>query len=155
MEDPFAPPPGWRPLDPAPEESFVSGDPVGQRLRVRYFTEGEAVRALVWFGPEAVGPPGHAHGGAIAAVLDEAMGVAAWTAGHPVVAARLVTDFRRMVPLGTVTRVETAVEPAEGRKVRLTARLLGPEGTLHAEGEAVFVRLDFDALAALNDLRNG
>lgn len=151
----FDPPPGWVPLEPAPEESFVSGDPEGDRLRVRYYLTPEGrVGALAWFGPGAVGPPGHAHGGALAAVLDEAMGIAAWTAGHPVVAARLVTDFRRMLPLGTVARVETEVAGTEGRKVRLLARLVSPDGTVHAEGEALFVHLGEDTLHALNDLRN-
>lgn len=146
---------GWRPLEPAPERSFVSGEPEGQRLRVRYYTdEDERVAAKAWFGPGAEGPPGHAHGGAIAAVLDEAMGFAAWVAGHPVVAGRLVTDFRRMVPLGTVASVRTEVHAAEGRKVRVTARLECAGGTLHAEGEAVFVQLNLDALQSLNDLRN-
>lgn len=151
----LSPPPDWQSLEPAPERSFVSGEPEGERLRVRYYTDEHGrVAARAWFGPGAEGPPGHAHGGSIAAVLDEAMGIAVWMAGHPVVAARLETDFRRMLPLGTVTSVRTEVRSSEGRKVRATARLHGPDGTLHAEGEAVFVHLGEGALAALNDLRN-
>ena len=150
----LSPPPGWEVLDPVPQRSFVSGDPDGDRLRVRYYCRGTALLTKVWFGAEAEGPPGHAHGGAMAAVLDEAMGFAAWLAGHPVVAARLTTDFRRMLPLGTVCTVETEVDTAEGRKVRVRGRLLGPEGTVHAEGEALFVHLGMDALSALNTIRN-
>jgi len=33
------------------------------------------------------GPPGHVHGGASAAILDEAMGLVVWAAGHKVAAA--------------------------------------------------------------------
>ena len=44
-------------------------------------------------GPPIEGPPGHAHGGSMAAVLDEAMGAAAWMEGHLVVAVRLATSF--------------------------------------------------------------
>jgi acyl-coenzyme A thioesterase PaaI-like protein len=150
----LAPPPGWEPLDTLPQRSFVSGDPDGDRLRVRYYCRDTALLARVWFGPEAEGPPGHAHGGAMAAVLDEAMGFAAWLAGHPVVAARLTTDFRRMLPLGTVCTVEPAVERIEGRKVHVAARILGPGGTVYAEGEAIFVGLAPDALEALNAVRN-
>jgi hypothetical protein len=36
--------------------------------------------------------PGYAHGGSVAAALDEAMGGAAWWAGHQSVAARLAVD---------------------------------------------------------------
>jgi len=145
-------PPGWLPLEPAPDRSFVSGEPDGQRIRIRYGTDerGRAA-ARVWFGPGTVGPPGHVHGGAIAAALDETMGVAAWVAGHPVVAGRLAVDFRRMVPLGTVLSVLTEVEPIAGRKVRVTARL-GDDGTAHAEAEAVFVQLTLEALQQLNDM---
>ncbi|HXT52702.1 MAG TPA: PaaI family thioesterase, partial [Thermoanaerobaculia bacterium] len=95
---PVRPEPGWKALDPFRIEggrgSFVSGDPVGDTLRVAYFRrEGDGrLMGRAWFGPGTAGPPGHAHGGAMAAVLDEAMGAAAWMAGHIAVAAHLATD---------------------------------------------------------------
>ena len=147
-------PPDWTPIDAFPQRSFVSGDADGDRLRVQYYERDSALLARVWFGPEAEGPPGHAHGGALAAVLDEAMGYAAWLAGHPVVAARLTTDFRRMLPLGTVCTVEPTVERVEGRKVHVSAQIVGPDGTAHAEGEAVLVGLTPDALDTLNTILN-
>ena len=150
----FSPPPGWSLLDPVPPRSFVSSDPDGIRLRVRYYYRGTDLLTKVWFGPEAEGPPGHAHGGAMAAVLDEAMGFAAWIAGHPVVAARLTTDFRRMLPLGTVCTVETEVGAVERQKVQVRGRIIGADGAVHAEGEALFVHLGMDALSALNTIRN-
>lgn len=137
---PFAPPDGWERFELPAERSFVYGD-AGDRLRLAYFHRGSELRASVWFGPEAQGPPGHAHGGAVAAVLDEALGIAAWAAGHPVVAARLVTDFRRMLPLGTVCTVEPTVESIEGRKVRVTGRLVGEDGTVYAEAESLLVNV--------------
>ena len=142
----FAAPDGWEPFELPPGRSFVYGD-TGDRLRVRYFHRGTALRASVWFGPGAEGPPGHAHGGAVAAVLDEALGIAAWAAGHPVVAARLVTDFRRMLPLGTVCTVETTVVSVEGRKVRVTGRLAGADGTVYAEAESLLIDLAADGTA--------
>ena len=62
--------------------SFVEGDPQGDRLRIRMFVRESDCRLLskVWFGPQAEGPPGHAHGGSQAAILDHTMGVAAWVA---------------------------------------------------------------------------
>ena len=47
---------------------------------IHYFRTGpdRSLRAKVLFGPGTQGPPGHAHGGSMAAVLDEAMGGAAW-----------------------------------------------------------------------------
>jgi acyl-coenzyme A thioesterase PaaI-like protein len=140
--------PGWTPIEPPRLEggrgSFVSGNPEGDRLRVRYFWRG-GPRPLVgraWFGPGAEGPPGHAHGGSMAAVLDEAMGAAAWTAGHRVVAVQLDTSFRRMLPLGTDALLEAWVEGVEGRKVKTAGRLMDDQGELFAEAQAIFVTLD-------------
>ena len=142
------PEPGWTPVDPLRLEggqgSFVSGDPRGDRLRVRYFRRERDGRLVgrAWFGPGAQGPPGHAHGGSIAAVLDEAMGAAAWLAGHLVVAVRLDTSFQRLLPLGTDALLEAWVERVEGRKVWTLSRLLDGDGEPFAEAEGLFVKLD-------------
>ncbi|MBL0345264.1 PaaI family thioesterase [Candidatus Villigracilis affinis] len=45
------------------------------------------------------GPPGHTHGGASAAILDEIMGLVVWAAGHKVVAANININYRKMLPL--------------------------------------------------------
>ena len=145
---PLRVPPDWQPLEPLRLEggrgSFVSGGPGDGRLRVAYFRRGGDGRLVgrAWFGPGALGPPGHAHGGAVAAVLDEAMGAAAWQAGLIGVAASLTTDFRRMLPLGTDAVLEAWVEDHQGRKVRTAGRLAGEDGTVYAEARALFVRLD-------------
>jgi acyl-coenzyme A thioesterase PaaI-like protein len=140
--------PDWTPVTPfqleGGKESFVSGDPEGSRLRVRYFRRGSDGRLVgrAWFGPGTQGPPGHAHGGSIAAVLDEAMGAAAWMGGHRAVAAHLATNFKRMLPLGTDTVLEAWVDRVEGRKVWTLARLLDSDLQLYADAEALFVILD-------------
>ncbi len=137
-------PEGCRPIRPFPalvtSRSFVSDDPTGDRLRVAYFRRGEepGVVAKAWFGPGAEGPPGHAHGGSVAAVLDEALGAAAWVVGHPVVVARLAIDMREMVPIGTDATVEAAVVAVDGRKVVCRARMTNG-ATVYAEGEAICV----------------
>jgi acyl-coenzyme A thioesterase PaaI-like protein len=142
------PEPGWIPVKPFRLEggraSFVSGEPDGDRLRVRYFRR-EADGRLVgraWFGPGAQGPPGHAHGGSIAAVLDEAMGAAAWQEGHLVVAVQLNISFRTMLPLGTDTYMEAWVEGVDGRKVRTRGWLRDADGEAFAEAEGLFLEID-------------
>jgi len=143
------------PIDPLAEvgagRSFVSGDRHSDRILVQYFLRRSDNNLVgeVWFGPGAEGPPGHAHGGSIAAVLDEAMGIGAWMAGHKVVAAQLVTNFRRMIALNTEAFVEAVVSNVEGRKVMMRARLLDDEGELLADAEGVFVVLEPQRLAEL------
>ena len=136
---------GWIPFD-APalvgaSLRFVSGEPEGNRYRIRYFRTGEKqLRARIWFGPETEGPPGHAHGGSIAAVLDEVLGLAAWAAGYPVVVGNLNVSFRSLLPLQQVVTVETEIISAEGRKIMVHGRLCRGE-TVYAEGECLCITL--------------
>jgi acyl-coenzyme A thioesterase PaaI-like protein len=136
---------GWTPFD-APALvgetlRFVSGEPEGNRFRIRYFKNAKGqLRARVWFGPETEGPPGHAHGGSIAAILDEVLGLAAWTAGYPIVVGNLNVSFRSLLPLQQVVTVKTEVVSAEGRKVKIHGSIcLGD--TVYALGEALCITI--------------
>jgi uncharacterized protein (TIGR00369 family) len=53
---------------------------------------------------------GMAHGGITALLLDEAVGWAAWHAGHPGVTGRLQVNYRRPLKLGERVRVVGKVE---------------------------------------------
>ena len=139
-------PPDWTPIQPFPRNdtrrSFVSDDPEGDRLRVVYYRSGDepVLRATVWFGPGTEGPPGYAHGGSVAAALDEALGATAWMLGHRVVVARLAVDFRNPVPLGIDATIEASLVGIERRKVTCRARLTH-NGTLLAEAEGLCVMI--------------
>jgi acyl-coenzyme A thioesterase PaaI-like protein len=85
------------------------------------------------------GPPRHAHGGCLSAVLDEAMGAAAWCAGHPVVAAKLEIDFRRAVPLGQPLRVEAWVDRVDGRKEWTLSEVRFADGAVATRGRGLFI----------------
>ncbi|HOH01786.1 MAG TPA: PaaI family thioesterase [Polyangiaceae bacterium] len=153
----LAPEPQWEEiaeLAASPPNSFVSGEEESHRLRVRYYRRSSdgALVGKAWFGPGSLGPPGHAHGGSMAAVLDETMGLAAWLAGHRVVAARLEVDFIAMLPLGTVAIMETSLHHVENRKIFLTATLKGPDKTLFARAQGLFIRLSQEKEAHLRDI---
>ena len=144
--DELPPEPGWSPL-PVPREfgegrSFVSGDPAGDGLRIRYFScpDTGVLHAKLWVGPHAEGPPGHAHGGSLAAVLDESMGFCAWANGYPVVAATISTSFRKSLPMRCIAHVEARVYQVRERKVFTTARIYDPATNGdYAEGEGLFI----------------
>jgi acyl-coenzyme A thioesterase PaaI-like protein len=137
-------PADWLEIQPFPrvdaKRSFVSDDPGGDRLRVVYFRRSQEpiLRAKVWFGPGAEGPPGYAHGGAVAAALDESVGAAAWMMGHRVVVARLAVDFRNPVTLGIDATIEASIVAIDGRKIICRSRLIHDE-TLLAEAEGLCV----------------
>ena len=121
---------------------FVSGEPEGERFRVVYFRDESAqLVARVWFGPETEGPPGHAHGGAMAAVLDEVLGLAAWAAGHPIVVGNLNVDFRQLLPLQKVMQVESEIIKVEGRKILVHGRIIDAEGTVFAKADCLCISI--------------
>jgi len=120
---------------------FVSGDPAGNRFRIRYYRDGDQhLHARLWFGPETEGPPGHAHGGSMAAVLDEALGLAAWAAGYPIVVGNLNVSFRNLLPLQTVVTVESKVVSVEGRKIMVHGRIFCGKST-YAVGECLCITI--------------
>lgn len=141
---------GWEPVVPFPsaEETFLSE---GDRVRLAYFRKpGEPILyAKAWFGSKTMGPPGHVHGGAMAATLDEAMGAVCWMNGHPVVAATITISFLEMLPIQTETIVEARIERIDGRKIQLRSTLKSPSGLIVAEGSGLFVILREDQLRAL------
>jgi hypothetical protein len=147
--------PGWADIDRLPSapfgSSYVSGEPDGQRVRIRYFycPATERVMAPVWFGPGCVGPPGHAHGGALAAVLDEVMGLASWYRGIPCLLARLVTENRQKLPLERVWRVEAWIASHEGRKLTIRGHILDDEGRPFVESEGLFIDIGAEGFERL------
>ena len=148
--------PDWSPAELAflaLEDTFVSGDLSGHRLSVRYYRRNSdgALVGKVFFGPGTQGPPDHAHGGSMAALLDEAMGGSAWMAGHPVVAAQLNIKFSAMLPLGTPCLVEAEVVRVDGRKVHTRGTLRDLTGEkIYCQGEALFIALDESRIGKLS-----
>jgi acyl-coenzyme A thioesterase PaaI-like protein len=122
---------------------FLHRDDTGQRFRIRYFSDEQTQHfcAIVWFGPETEGPPGHAHGGSIAAVLDEAMGFTAWYHGHRVLAGHLSIDFLRAIPVNTEVWVECWIERVDDKKITVRGMISIPDETLYAQGKGLFVEL--------------
>jgi len=98
---------------------------MGLRLRV----DGERVSGDVTFDKRQEGAPGFAHGGAIATVLDDALGTLLFLVKKPAVTGRLEIDYRRPALLERRFDVEAWVGRIEGRKLYLVGEL--------REGEAV------------------
>ncbi len=161
-EPKFHPPSHWKlatfPRRVGVGRSFVSGDESGDRLRIQYYTDtvSQEFCALVWWGLGAKGPPGHAHGGSMAAVLDESMGFAAWHAGHPVVAATITVHFRARLPLGEVFAVRSRVCSKEGAKVMTAGRIETLDGKhCYSEADGIFIERPMEEFGDLVGLVQG
>src|SRR2546427_8180362 len=64
---------------------------------------------------------GMAHGGVVALLLDEAVGWAAWHAGHPGVTGRLQVSYRRPLKLGERVRIVGKVDRVRRTLVYVSA----------------------------------
>ena len=117
--------------------------PSGPTIRMSFFRRrsDNALVGHVWFGAATSGPPGFAHGGLVAFVLDEALGSAGWLAGYPCVAANLNIDFLRMTPLARDCSIEAIVEEVHPTKLLLSARL-SLDDKLLVRGRGVFPRIN-------------
>jgi acyl-coenzyme A thioesterase PaaI-like protein len=148
------PEPGWQTVVPfpAPEGTFLHD---GDRVRLAYFRvlNEPQLYAKAWFGKKTMGPPGHVHGGAIAAALDEAMGAVCWMNDYKTVAASISVNFVAMLPIETETILEARIDRVSGRKIFTTASLTNSSGQVVASGEGLFVVLKEEALRALAPAR--
>jgi uncharacterized protein (TIGR00369 family) len=87
------------------------------------------------------GPPGYAHGGVLAAALDEAMALLVHAEGTLAMTGRLEIDLLAPAPVGTFVTVGARVESTEGQKVQLTAEASGEGGKRIAAARGTFVRM--------------
>jgi acyl-coenzyme A thioesterase PaaI-like protein len=117
------------------------GNPVAPPLRLS--VEGEEVVGSAVFGTQYEGPPGHVHGGMVAAAFDEALGMAQAMTGRPGMTGTLTVRYRRPTPLYTEVRFRARVERVEGRKI-FAAGTLHAGDVLCAEAEGVFIMVDFE-----------
>jgi uncharacterized protein (TIGR00369 family) len=113
--------------------------PTGLGIQLFWNHEARRVEASVTLTEAQQGPPGHAHGGISAAIIDEVMGASAWISGHRVVAAHLDFDYLRPVPLGKPLTLQGQVAEIEGKRVLTEGVLLLPDGKPAVKGRGVFV----------------
>jgi len=118
--------------------------------------EDDVVRGRARFGTAYEGPPGHVHGGFIAAAFDEVLGMTQSLTGSPGMTGTLTVRYRRPTPLYTELRFEGRVERVEGRKIFTTGRLLSCQAgqgagteTLCAEAEGLFISVDRERFVAM------
>ena len=136
-------------IDPGLREQHCFGcgrlNPVGFRLEFR--RDGGDVVASCTPRLEDSGYPGLLHGGLAALLLDEAMGWAMYADRVFAVTATMETRFRRPAPLGRPLEVRGRIDRVRGRRIEVSAELLGAGGERVAEASGLFLRMDPEAEA--------
>ncbi|NCP87754.1 MAG: hypothetical protein CO094_06935 [Anaerolineae bacterium CG_4_9_14_3_um_filter_57_17] len=121
-------------------DCFVCGTANPKSIGLTWFLEdNNEIYAEFTFDLSHQGPPGHVHGGASAAVLDEAMGAVVWRSGLQVVAARLEVDYKKPLPLGQKIVVRARISEKQARKVFATAEILLEDGRVAVAGKGIYV----------------
>lgn len=132
-------------------DSIVSGrtNPMGIGLEVR--RHGDTVTATTTLGPAFEGAPGRAHGGVVAAILDETMGYVLPIIGELAYTANLNIDYVAPAPLHEQLRVTASLRDRADRKLWIEAHGESDQGTF-VRAEALFLAVDLTKFA--NDPSN-
>lgn len=110
---------------------------------IRFMVEDDqTIFAEVVFDKSKEGGNGIVHGGAIAAVLDEAMGVAAYEAGQPGYTVTMTYNYRSHILIGEKIIITAQVDKIEGRKVFASCKAALLDGTIAVDGIGLFIFSD-------------
>jgi uncharacterized protein (TIGR00369 family) len=119
---------------------FVCGTANPRSIGITWFLNDDgSVYTEFTFDLSQQGPPEHVHGGASAAVLDEAMGAAVWRAGYSVAAVNLEINYKQPVPLGVKITIEARVSKVLPRKVFTSGEMRLPDGAVAVTGRGIYV----------------
>ncbi|MDD7926148.1 PaaI family thioesterase [Actinomycetospora chibensis] len=143
QRNPKAPPPGERTTSHY-EGCRGCGDVPGS-LRVRSWVGDDGVSVISRFDvlEEHQGAPGLLHGGMLMTALDDALGTAYTQVTRSAVTARLETDFRRPVPVGSTLWLRSRVDALVGRKIYVSgeAHLGELDGEVAGTARALFLEV--------------
>ena len=109
---------------------------------LRLWVAGDRIRGVAVFNHAYEGPPGHVHGGFLAAAFDDVLGATQSATGRPGMTARLDVSYHGPTPLLREAHFEGHLVKVEGRKIFASATL-HVDGRLRAKADGLFVTVDF------------
>ena len=123
------------------DRCFGCGQQNPAGLKLRFNIDGDSVRTEFTPSPAHEGYPGYLHGGITCALLDEAMGWAAYhlSSGALAATARLQIKFRRPLLIGEPLTVEASITRKSTRHLWTEATIKRRDGKLAAEATAIMV----------------
>jgi len=122
-------------------DSVVTGDNSPVSLGARFWREGGQIVMEATFGPAFEGAPGMGHGGVLAALIDEAMGLVVAMQRVLAFTAQLNIAFRSPVPMHQPVTARAWLEGRDGRKFSVGAVVLDGE-TVLSEATGLFISVD-------------
>lgn len=123
--------------------TIVSGRSNPMGLAAEYTFGLDEVSTRVTLGKAYEGAPGMAHGGVVAAVIDETMGAILPLAGTMAFTAQLTLNYRAPTPIGVELEFVARLDRREGRKLWITCVCTANGRTL-VEADGLFIAVELD-----------
>jgi acyl-coenzyme A thioesterase PaaI-like protein len=121
-------------------DCVVSGAANPMGLGMSIWRDDEEAVARVRLGHAFEGAPGRAHGGVVAAIFDDVMGIVLTIHSSPAFTARLTVSYLAQVPVGVELEFRARQTWREGKKLFIAAEATH-EGNVLAEAEGLFIAL--------------
>lgn len=106
---------------------------------VNNWIEGDMALGTCQCGWAYEGPPGSVHGGFVAAIFDQFLGMAQVLGGQPGMTGYLHVNYHQRTPLNTELKLQGKLVKVEGRKTIMRGELYA-EGVMTASAEGLFVQ---------------
>ena len=106
---------------------------------INSWVEGETAHATCTCGWAYEGPPGSVHGGFVAAIFDQFLGMAQLLGDQPGMTAYLHVNYHRRTPLNTELRLKGWYTKVEERKNYIRGEMYA-DGEMTASAEGLFVQ---------------
>ena|SRR5579883_2489029 len=123
-------------------------NPDGMHLRFRIDEKNRSAICKFTLPRRYQGPPGHAHGGIIATILDEAMGKVNKLRQIVALTKQMEIEYLRPVPLRQPLTVIGHEKRVRGRKHTNVAEIRNEAGELLARSQGLFIAIDPVAMFA-------
>jgi acyl-coenzyme A thioesterase PaaI-like protein len=138
---------GTAELRPMLSDTLVIGGSNPMGLGAYLTRDGDQAVMQVTLGKSFEGAAGRAHGGILAALIDETMGLAVSMNGQMALTGRLEITYRGPAPIGVEIVSRAWVEGREGRKITVRGRIAAGEATV-LEATGLFIAVDVDKVLA-------
>jgi len=122
-------------------DSVVSGGANPMGLGAYLWREGDVAVMEVTLGNAFEGAPGRSHGGVVASLIDETMGLVMGMQGTLAFTAQLDITYRAPTPINEPVTARAWLEGRSGRKLTIKATVSSEEGMV-AEATALFIEVD-------------
>jgi uncharacterized protein (TIGR00369 family) len=129
---------------------FACGKDNPQGMRLQFYIDEQARQALCKFKltRRYQGPPGHAHGGIIATILDEAMGKVNKLSKVVALTRAMNVEYLKPVPLRKILTVTARQQNVDGREHTNVAEITDETDQVLARSTGKFIAVDVAGMFA-------